>query len=212
MDVANPMKSVIPSAQGEVLAVLARTTSSLTGRQVAGLTEGRVSQKRVSDILNTLTRAGIVTRQAAGSSYLHTLNREHLVAGAVVELASIRERLIGRIVDEVAAWRPPADGVWLFGSVARGDGGVDSDVDVLVIRADDVETDDSQWVVQLDCLSQAVGRWTGNDCRIVEYSAAVITRLIEDEDPLVRSIRSEGIRIASHRSLLAASRSDRNRT
>lgn len=202
MDVANPMKSVIPSAQGEVLAVLARTTSSLTGRQIAGLTDGRVSQKRVSDILNTLTKAGIVTRQVAGSSYLHRLNREHLAADAVIQLASIRDRLIGRIIDEVGTWHTPAEGVWLFGSVARGDGGLDSDVDILAVRTDDVEADDSLWLVQLDGLAQAVASWTGNDCRIVEYSAEEIARLSGDGDPLVRSIRSEGIRIAGRRSLL----------
>ncbi len=212
MDVTNPMKSVIPSAQGEVLAVLARTTSSLTGRQIAGLTEGRVSQKRVSDILNMLTGAGIVVRQVAGSSYLHRLNREHLAADAIVELASIRDRLIGRIVDEVEIWHPPADGVWLFGSVARGDGGPDSDVDLLVVRNDDVEAEDARWLIQLDELAQAVASWTGNDCRIVEFSAGEIARLIGDEDPLVRSIRSEGIRIAGRRSLLAGPRPDRSRT
>lgn len=212
MDIANPMKSVIPSAQGEVLAVLARTTSSLTGRQIAGLTEGRVSQKRVSDILTTLTGAGIVTRQVAGSSYLHRLNRDHLAANAIVDLASIRDRLFGRIVDEVETWRLPADGVWLFGSVARGDGGLDSDIDLLAVRNDNVGADDALWLIQLDGLAKAVASWTGNDCRIVEYSAGEITRLVDDEDPLVRSIRAEGIRITGRRSLLAGSRPDRNRT
>lgn len=212
MDISHPMKSVIPSAQGEVLAVLARTTSSLTGRQIAGLTEGRVSQKRVSDILNTMTGAGIVLRQVAGSAHLHTLNREHLAADAIVQLASVRDRLIGRIIDEVQAWRSPAEGVWLFGSVARGDGGPDSDVDILVVRNDDVEAADALWLNQLDALAQAVAGWTGNDCRIVEYSAGEITRLIGDEDPLVRSICSEGIRIAGRRSLLVGSRPDGSRT
>ena len=212
MDVANPMRSVIPSAQGEVLAVLARTTSSLSGRQIAGLAEGRVSQKRVSDILNTLTRAGIVTREIAGSSNLHRLNREHLAADAVIQLASIRERLIGRIAGEVETWRPPAEGIWLFGSVARGDGGPNSDVDILAIRGDDVEAGDSPWLGQLDGLAQAVAIWTGNDCRIVEYSAGEIERLVADEDALVRAIRSEGIRVSGRRSLLARSRPDRSRT
>ncbi len=212
MDIAHPIKSVIPSAQGEVLAVLARTTSSLTGRQIAGLTEGRVSQKRVSDILNTLTEAGIVTRQVAGSSYLHRLNREHLTADAIIELASIRDRMIGRIVDEVQTWNPPADGIWLFGSIARGDGGSNSDVDILAIRNDRVEADEAGWLIQLDRLAQAVASWTGNDCRIVEYSADEIAHLIKDDDPLVRSIRSEGIRITGRRSQLAESRPERNRT
>ncbi|MEA2023184.1 MAG: nucleotidyltransferase domain-containing protein [Actinomycetota bacterium] len=209
---ANPMKSVIPSAQGEVLAVLARTTSSLTGRQIAGLTDGRVSQKRVSDILNMLTGAGIVVRQVAGSSYLHRLNREHLAADAIVQLASIRDRLTGRIADEVGAWRSPGEGVWLFGSVVRGDGGANSDVDVLVVRNDEVGADDALWLSQIDALAQAVAGWTGNDCRIVEFSAGEIARLVGDDDPLVRSIRSEGIRIAGRRSLLAGSHPDRSGT
>jgi len=204
------MKSVIPSAQGEVLAVLARSASGLTGRQVAVLTEGRVSQKRVSDILKALTEAGIVHRQVVGSAYLHTLNRDHLAAEAITQLASIRDRLIGRIMNEVTAWHSPAEGVWLFGSVARGDGSMKSDVDLLVVRNDDVSADDAIWLNQLDALAGGVARWTGNDCRIAEYSAEEFARLVRGKDPLVQSIRSEGVRITGRRSLVADPHPDRS--
>jgi len=39
----------------------------------------------------------------AGSAHLHTLNREHLAVDAFVQLASVRNRLIWRIIDEVQA-------------------------------------------------------------------------------------------------------------
>jgi len=119
--------------------------------------------------------------------------------------------LIGRIGAEAQTWHPPADGVWLFGSAARGEGGQDSDVDLLVIRNESVDADDSLWLVQLERLAQSVASWTGNDCRVVEYSVGEIVRLAGDEDPLARLIRSEGIRITGPRSLLAGPRPDRNR-
>ncbi len=81
MDLAHPITDVVPSAHGPVLAVLASTSTPLTGRAVAGLTRPRVSQPRVAAILHDLARAGLVIRTPAGSASLFTLNREHLAAG-----------------------------------------------------------------------------------------------------------------------------------
>jgi len=95
MDVSNPMSCVVPSAHGPVLAVLAGTTTPLTGRRVAELAQPRVSQPRVARILRELTAAGLVERTPAGSSSLFVLNREHLAAGAVEILATLRQQLWG---------------------------------------------------------------------------------------------------------------------
>ena len=123
MDVSHPIADVVPSAHGPVLAVLAATSTPLTGRAVAGLTRPRVSQPRVAAILNDLARAGLVIRTPAGSASLFTLNREHLAAGPVQALASLRAQLWDRIADHAAGWPHPPAAVIVFGSAARGDGG-----------------------------------------------------------------------------------------
>ncbi|MBU4335843.1 MAG: hypothetical protein KJ548_04650, partial [Actinobacteria bacterium] len=60
-----------------MLAVLASTSTPLTGRAIAELTRPRVSQPRVARILTDLTEAGLVDRVQAGSASLFTLNRDH---------------------------------------------------------------------------------------------------------------------------------------
>src|SRR5665811_739495 len=139
MDVSNPMSCVVPSAHGPVLAVLAGTTTPLTGRRVAELAQPRVSQPRVARILRELTAAGLVERTPAGSSSLFVLNREHLAAGAVEILATLRQQLWARIAEHARTWSHRPLAVVVYGSAARGDGNIDSDIDLLVVRPMDVD-------------------------------------------------------------------------
>lgn len=54
----------------------------------------------------------------------------------------------------------------LFGSVARGDGSVESDVDLLVVCPPRISADDPTWRAQLDTLAVDVYEWTGNHASI----------------------------------------------
>jgi Fe2+ or Zn2+ uptake regulation protein len=120
MDVSNPIADVVPSAHGPVLSVLATTTMPLTGRAIAELTRPRVSQARVARILADLVKAGLVDRIQAGSASLLTLNREHLAARAVEDLATVRTQLWERIAAHAAAWAHPPEAIIVYGSTARG--------------------------------------------------------------------------------------------
>ena len=90
MRLAYPLQSVIPSAHGAVLGVLARTFEPMTGRRIATLTRPRFSQSRVNRLLGELARDGIadVVCPSAGKHY--QLNREHVAAPGILALASIR--------------------------------------------------------------------------------------------------------------------------
>ena len=59
MDVSNPIRSVIPAVQGDVLAVLARTDVPLTGRGISRLIP-EVSDSGVKKALRALNDAGLV--------------------------------------------------------------------------------------------------------------------------------------------------------
>ena len=78
MDLANPMQSVIPSAHGAVLGVLARTDEPLSGRRVAELTRPRFTQTRVNAVLQNLAHAGIVLRESHPPANLYRLNETTL--------------------------------------------------------------------------------------------------------------------------------------
>lgn len=199
MDLSQPIKSVLPGAYADVLVVLARTRGSLTGRQVAALTDGAVSQPRVNAILKELSTAGVVDMEIKGRSHLYTMNREHLVADAVEQLASIRSRMIDEMERLVSQWVVEAVSVWLFGSAARGDGSAASDIDLLVIRPSGVDEFSDRWESQIHKLENHVSRWTGNDCRVIQYSPDDIDELDTGDDPLLATIRQEGLRITGDR-------------
>ena len=192
MDVSNPMADVVPSAHGPVLAVLAATTTPPTGRKIAELTEPRVSQPRVAHILADLTDAGLVDRVQAGSASLFALNREHLAAGAVEELATVRTRLWNRISEHAAGWTHPPEAIVVYGSAARGDGGTASDIDLLVVRPGSVDEDDGDWQRDLTALGFAVPRWTGNPCEILDRSPDQLRAMADAGERLLAEIRRDG--------------------
>lgn len=199
MDLSSPIRSVVPSSHGDVLAVLARTDRALSGRQVAGLTGGRVSQKGANLALRALASAGLVVVEDHPPAKLYRLNRRHLAADAVQALASLRERLIDGIRFSLGEWAIPAHGAWLFGSAARGDGQVASDIDVLVVRPDAVGDDDDTWLSQVAHLVDDVTAWTGNSCEVVEYSADEFEELMASDEALAEALRRESIALTTHR-------------
>jgi predicted nucleotidyltransferase len=199
MDLTSPIRSVVPSAHGDVLAVLARSGQPLTGRGVAALTGGQRSVKGVNLALRRLVAAGIVLVEDHPPAKLYRLNRRHLAADAIVALADLRPRLIEAMCAALAGWDRPPAGAWLFGSAARGDGGVGSDIDVLLVRTDDIDTEDPQWSAQVELFSEDVLAWSGNRCAVVEYSDAEFSRLMAGDERLARDLRNDGIRLTARR-------------
>ena len=198
------MSTVVPSAHGPVLAVLAGTTTPLTGRKIADLTHPQVSQPRVARILNELVAAGLVDRVRAGSASLFTLNRDHLAAGAVQALATLRQQLWTRIAEHARSWTHQPDAVVVFGSAARGDGDAASDIDLLVIRPDDVHVDDSGWHHDLTDLASHVSRWTGNPCEVIDRSPTELRAMAAVGEHLLAEIRRDGRAVIGSLALVPA--------
>ena len=203
MDLSSPISSVIPGGRGLVLTVLARTTDPLSGRRIAELAGDRVAKTRVNALLNELVASGVVLADEKPPAVLYRLNRGHLAAAAVEALATMRERLITGLREAIGGWDPAVATAWLFGSVARGGGGVESDVDIAVVRPDAVDPDDARWRDQLVSLGDLILRQTGNDASVIEYSEAEVAGLVATDQRIVASIRAEGIHLAGRRLLVA---------
>lgn len=212
MDLSRPISTVIPSAHGPVLEVLARTDVPLTGRGVAVLTEGRVSHARTRQVLLELVASGLVSAQEAPPARLYRLNRQHLAAAAVTALADLRTTLLDRMRELCQGWARPAKAVWLFGSLARGDSTASSDVDVLVVRSDRVQGEDPAWVEQLAELTDQVRAWTGNRCELLEYAESELATTLDSR--LAADVRDHGVVLcgASPAVLLRSASRRRSRT
>ncbi len=108
-------------------------------------------------------------------------------------LADLRNALIGRLREEIAGWDLQPVHASIFGSVARGDADASSDIDLLIVRPADIAADDPRWGGQLDGLSYAVKRWTGNALSTSELPEADIARLADQRPPVVDAIRADAI-------------------
>jgi hypothetical protein len=127
MDLTEPSASVLPDIRARVLTALAGTETGLTGRGLATVAGTSVSS--TARVLDRLVAGGLVLRVQIGSARVYRLNRAHLAASAVLDLASMRGRLLTRLTDALEHFTTPPVTAVLFGSAARGDGDEDSDVD-----------------------------------------------------------------------------------
>jgi len=192
MDWSNTASAVVPSLDGAVFAVLAGTTRPLTGREVARLAR-RGSRSGVQRVLNRLDGHGLVTVTNAGPAHLYTLNREHVAAPAVLALQDLRGQLFSRTLRALADWDPAPRAAAVFGSAARGDGGLESDIDLLVIRPADVRDDDLRWADQVDALAQDVRRWSGNAASIIQVTSDEMVAMVESGEPVAEELRLDKV-------------------
>jgi predicted nucleotidyltransferase len=174
---------------------LSRTTAALTGREVAALAQ-RGSQSAIAVALDRLVRQGLVLRETVGRAYLHTLNREHVAAPIVELLAGIRGELLRRLREEIASWTIQPIHASFFGSAARGDGDLDSDIDLLIVHPEETDLENEDWWRQIDRLAEAVRAWTGNPAGIVQVSPSGFAALRTDPPEIVADLRRDGIDLA----------------
>jgi predicted nucleotidyltransferase len=119
-----------------ILRLLAGETSSLTGTQIAELTG--LTHAGATRALDHLAGLGIVSRRRVGRAVLNELERESILVRTIVLPALEAEGSLMDVLrtDLADAFREVATSVVLFGSVARGEAGGGSDIDVVVVTAD----------------------------------------------------------------------------
>jgi predicted transcriptional regulator len=194
MDVARPYTAISPSVDTAVLIVLAGSSEPRSGREIARRA-GR-SKTGVQHVLERLVDHGIIERLSTGNAQLYSLNRGHLLAGAVEQMTNAHTELIGRLRDTIGSWKTPTVHASLFGSAARGDGDAHSDIDLLIVRPMSCDPESELWRAQIDALAEGVRRWTGNNAGIVEISEVDLPRLAQEQPPVLAELRRDAIEIA----------------
>ncbi|CAN5672980.1 hypothetical protein BH24ACT5_BH24ACT5_03080 [soil metagenome] len=88
---------------------------------------------------------------------------------------------------------PPPISVIVFGSFARNEADAESDIDLAVIRPDEVHEADDQWSDSLEVWRRKVRSITGNDADIVEAAATEVARKVRGRSELWRDIERDGV-------------------
>jgi DNA-binding transcriptional ArsR family regulator len=194
MDLTSPFESLFPTVDSSVLVVLLGSEKPRTGREVAR--EAKRSQRATKLVLDRLVEHGLVFREELGRSQVYTLNREHIAAAPLAQLASLRLLLFDHLRNAVASWRPQPIHLSVFGSTARGDGGLQSDIDIFLVRPQAVQEDDGGWRSQVEALADAVFSWTGNHAGIAEVGDEDLDRLRTEQPAILESLRVDAVHIA----------------
>lgn len=197
MQLNHPLATITPTLDGDVLTLLARPEAAFTTGQLHRVLAS-YSEEGIRKVLRRLARQGIVHSERVGNAYSYRLNREHLAAGPVMELARLLATLLGRLEERLARWPVPPVYAAVFGSAARGTMTPDSDLDLLLIRPDDSPPGD--WDEQVSDLAADVSRWTGNDTRTLQYTVSELSA--NRGEPVLRAVLDEGLTVAGSRAWL----------
>lgn len=177
-----PFGGVIPGARGAVLAVLLRTGEPLTGRQIHGIVSDDHSLWSVQEGLKALTRLGLVETRTVGRAGVHVINEAHASIAPLRALVDPMAALKVAVAEEVVS---NVDAVLLFGSIARGEATVDSDIDLAVIAA-------PSWEGRAE-LEDVVRARLGNDCDVLVFTRSEFARMATANEPVVSDILRDGV-------------------
>ncbi len=191
VDYVRPIEAIVPGVQGRVLSVLAGTESELTMRTVATLAGSSVN--RTVSVLNHLVALGLVERRDVGASALVKLARTNEAVRSILHLGRLRDAVIERVRDSARMIDPPPSSVIMFGSMARGEANVDSDLDVLVVRPNTVGAEDPKWTQTLGAWSDEVRLIVGNPINLLVVDEDEVPKLMRRRNSVWQEIAREGI-------------------
>jgi predicted nucleotidyltransferase len=197
MQLNRPLATVTPTLDGDVLTVLAQHEVTFTTGQLHRIL-GRYSEPGIRKVLVRLARQGIVHSTRIGGTYAYQLNREHIAATPIIQLARLTQSLLKQIEEYLENWDPRPRYAAIFGSAARGTMTEESDIDILLVRDDSTQID--IWDAQVTALASKVTNWTGNDTRPLEYTVSEL--FAARNDPVVSDVVKDGLTVAGHRAWL----------
>lgn len=111
---------------------------------------------------------------------------------AVQPESTIGDALLESLRAHARAIRPAPAALVLFGSVARGDAGPDSDLDVLAVRPTTVAWDDDAYADALIDWQERAWDLTGRPVGLIEAEEAEVPDLLARAGSVWQDIASEG--------------------
>jgi hypothetical protein len=192
-----PFATVTPTLDGDVLAVLAAHDVTFTTGQIHRVLNA-FSEEGIRKVLARLVVQGVVLAERVGNAYAYRLNTAHLAAEPIVALAKLFNTFASRLEQHLSGWEYPPAYAAVFASSVRATMTPDNDVDLFLVK--ETDTPETVWARQVNELGAAVRAWTGNDARVVEYTAADLPAA--RTEPMVQKLLEGGLTVAGSRAWL----------
>lgn len=200
-----PLDLVLSSASKvRLLRVLYGASASLSGREAA--TAARVAVHPAQRALADLVALGVVLREDASSQHLYRLNRDSVLVARCItpmfrgEEARVDE-VFGTLRQAVAGFetgaRPRMEGMYLFGSAARGTDRIGSDLDMAAIAATAAQVNKVHET--LAQLAPEVYSRYGLRLSVVVLDLKKLRRMHADGDALIEELLRDNRRITGRR-------------
>lgn len=192
MDLSQPLTTLLSAADARALTVLAGTEAPLPGRRIAELADA--SHTSTQRALSRLTAQGVILVEPAGRANLYRLNRSHVLTPCIVDAVNATATVLRRLVDELNSWSIPCLHAALYGSVARGEAGPESDIDVLVVQPENLSAEDeATWDGQLADTEVLMHALTGNQLSWLATSVPDLHRAEAAGEPIFGSWQDEAV-------------------
>lgn len=192
MDLSRPLATLLSAADAGALTVLAGTEGALTGRRVAEL--AGANHTSTLRALNRLVTEGVVLVEPAGRANLYRLNRSHALAPLILAAVNVTADIQRRLTDQINDWAIPCVHAALYRSLARGEAGPQSDIDVLVVRPEGLSAaDEETWHGQLAETEAMMHAFTGNDLSWLNTTVTDLRQAEATDEPIFRLRRDDAI-------------------
>ncbi|MBX2991866.1 MAG: nucleotidyltransferase domain-containing protein [Bacteroidetes bacterium] len=174
-----------------VLRVVQDSAVGMTGREIARLAQ--MSHRSCLKALTTLEQLAIIQRQRGGRDHRFLLNRDHvLVKHGVLPLLKSERSFLNELTQTlVRGLGTQARSVVLYGSAARKEDRLDSDLDICVVVATERDVEQVQSSLQ-DLASLILRRFGARLAPLLMTSKDFVTKVKNNKAP-VSSILKEGI-------------------
>lgn len=193
VDLTFPLRTLSPGLGSAVLQVLAGTQSGLSATQIARLASRGTRVGQVP-VLNRLVEHGLVLAEPANRGFLYRLNREHVLASAIMHAVNARSTVPQRLRDTARELQPAPVHLSVFGSFARAEAGPDSDIDLLIVSPAQADPGE-QWALQVQSLADRVVGWTGNRVEQVVLTVDRLAEVVVADAPVIRSWLADSIAV-----------------
>ena len=192
MNLSEPLAGIASEVEAAALRVLARTDAGFSGRQVHQLA-GVGSTSSVHRALTSLVRVGIVAAERRPPSIIYRINREHVLWPVVESGVAARARVFESL-DRFCSEELPDElelTVVVYGSVARRESTLDSDIDLFIVYPDGLDPDvQAEYSYQV---AQHAERITGNEAQVFAVNRSEFVRLERRNDALVANVIVDGL-------------------